>query len=256
MALRDFFDCGSVSRSTASQAVKFSVSKKEDLLYKIIPHFDEYPLISQKHADFILFKKAVMIMSRQEHLTEKGLLAIINLKASMNWGLSTKLIEAFPNYIAVPRPIVHNQVIRHPEWLAGFVSGEGCFLVFIAKSKKSKFGFQIRLRFTITQHSRDEKLLTSFVLYFNCGMIYTRKNKALTEFVCIKFSDNFEKIIPFFKQHPIIGVRAQDFEDFCQVAELMQNKAHLTIEGLNEIRKIQAGMNRGRPLEAEGKKDK
>jgi hypothetical protein len=29
----------------------------------------------------------------------------------------------------------------------------------------------------------------------------------------------------------------------------MQNKAHLTAEGLEEIRKIKAGMNRGRPNE-------
>jgi len=34
-----------------------------------------------------------------------------------------------------------------------------------------------------------------------------------------------------------------DFADFCKVAELMKNKAHLTQEGLEEIRQIKAGMN-------------
>jgi hypothetical protein len=37
-----------------------------------------------------------------------------------------------------------------------------------------------------------------------------------------------------------------DYEDFCKVAELMKNKAHLTQEGLNQILKIKDGMNKGR----------
>jgi len=35
------------------------------------------------------------------------------------------------------------------------------------------------------------------------------------------------------------------FDDFCKVAKLM-DKAHLTKEGLDQIRKIKAGMNTGR----------
>jgi hypothetical protein len=37
-----------------------------------------------------------------------------------------------------------------------------------------------------------------------------------------------------------------DYLDWCKVAELMKNKAHLTWEGLSKIRKIKAGMNKGR----------
>ena len=36
-----------------------------------------------------------------------------------------------------------------------------------------------------------------------------------------------------------------DFADWCQVAELMQNKKHLTPEGLEGILKIKAGINTG-----------
>ena len=52
----------------------------------------------------------------------------------------------------------------------------------------------------------------------------------------------------FFKKSPIVGVKAIDLEDFCKAVELMQNKVHLTEAGLNEIRKIKAGMNRGRKV--------
>jgi hypothetical protein len=55
-----------------------------------------------------------------------------------------------------------------------------------------------------------------------------------------------EKIIPFFEKYPIQGEKFLDYLDFVKVIKLMKNKAYLTEEGLDKIRKIKAGMNRGR----------
>jgi hypothetical protein len=63
-----------------------------------------------------------------------------------------------------------------------------------------------------------------------------------------KISDINNKIIPFFIKYPIIGIKRLDFEDFCKVAVLIQDKAHLTIEGLEKIRKIKGGMNEIRKI--------
>ena len=92
-------------------------------------------------------------MNRKKHLTEEGLQQIVNIRASMNKGLSPELKVAFPNTIPVSRPLVENQVITNPNWVAGFASGEGCFLINIQKSSSHKIGSQIKLRFTITQHN-------------------------------------------------------------------------------------------------------
>ena len=54
------------------------------LIDKVIPHFDKYPLLTQKRLDFELFKKAVNIINKKEHLTDKGLQEIFNLKSGMN----------------------------------------------------------------------------------------------------------------------------------------------------------------------------
>jgi hypothetical protein len=35
----------------------------------------------------------------------------------------------------------------------------------------------------------------------------------------------------FFKKYPILGVKAQDFEDWPKVAEMIKSKEHLTNEG-------------------------
>ena len=53
-------------------------------------------------------------------------------------------------------------------------------------------------------------------------------------------------ILPFFAKYPLHGSKYADYTDFCKVAKLMESKAHLTVEGLEEINRIKSGMNRGR----------
>ena len=48
------------------------------------------------------------------------------------------------------------------------------------------------------------------------------------------------------EKYPIVGVKALDFSDFCKASKLIKDKAHLTEKGLENIRLIKAGMNRGR----------
>lgn len=83
---------------------------------QVVDHFDKYPLLSQKRADFELFKQVINLILRQEHLTNSGLQEIVNLKASMNFGvLSENLLISFPNAVAVSRPLVKEPAIYDPE---------------------------------------------------------------------------------------------------------------------------------------------
>lgn len=183
-------------------------------------------------------------MQVKEPLTREKVEKIVTLKASLNLGLSSKLKGAFPNTIVITRPIIKDQQILDPEWLAGFTSGEGCFLVSIYNSR-TKLGVAVKLIFQVSQHIRDELLLNSFIKFF-CDTGKIIKDKDMCHYRVTKSSDISEKIIPFFKKYPIIGVRSKDFKDFCIVADLMKEKKHLTPEGLDQIRKIKASMNTGR----------
>ena len=106
-----------------------------------------------------MFKQVVELMLNKEHLTPEGIQKIINLKASINWGLPDKLKAAFPDTKPVQRPVVELRSIPDPNWVAGFTSAEGCFYVNTSKSATNKLGFRATLRFTITQHSRDDQLM-------------------------------------------------------------------------------------------------
>ena len=55
-----------------------------ELTNVIIPHFDKYPLITQKRADFELFKTAFEIINHQEHLRIEGLRKLVAIKTSLN----------------------------------------------------------------------------------------------------------------------------------------------------------------------------
>jgi len=97
--------------------------------------------------------------------------------------------------------------------------------------------------FFISQHSRDAELLQNICNYLECGKYYSSTKRNEGSVTVTKFSDIDLKIIPFFKNYPIIGIKALDFEDFYKIGELIKNKKHLTIKGLEKIEKIKSGMN-------------
>jgi len=63
----------------------------------IIDHFHNYPLISLKSVDFLIFKNVFELIKRGEHLHLMGIQNIVALKANQNRGLSNLLKIAFPN---------------------------------------------------------------------------------------------------------------------------------------------------------------
>lgn len=82
-----FGEVGRISKER-NDCIDFTISSLNQILTQVIPHFDKYPLNTKKRADYLLFKEAVMIMKLKEHLTVNGLQAIINLRASLNKGLT------------------------------------------------------------------------------------------------------------------------------------------------------------------------
>ena len=110
-----FFGVGVLSTQKTRNSTYYSAYSLEHLNKVIIPHFLKYPLITQKkRADFILFKAAIELMNKGEHLTYAGLIKILAIKASMNLGLSSTLKGCFPSIPLIPRPEVKDQEILDP----------------------------------------------------------------------------------------------------------------------------------------------
>nr|QCW06971.1 hypothetical protein [Drechslerella brochopaga] len=112
-------------------------------------------------------------MQLKEHLTLKGLQKIVNIRATLNYGLSKELHFMSPETIPVPRPLRETCVVPHSQWLVGFISGEGNFSVSLDN------GIFKSLLFKITQHKKDEELLIAIKEYFNCVYCYLRKKNKI-----------------------------------------------------------------------------
>jgi hypothetical protein len=197
--IKNYFGCGIIYKREQSDVIEYNVRSISDLT-KIINHLDRYPLITHKLGDYLLFKQAFKILLAKKHLTSEGLLEIISIKASLNRGLPKELKLVFPDITPQDRPLVINLEIKDPNWLAGFTSAEGCYLITISASPNSKLKERVKLRFQLTQHTRDEQLIGSLINFLDCGRVL--KNRDVFDFIVEKFSDLENKIVPFFKKYP------------------------------------------------------
>jgi len=238
----------------------FSVQSIKDLNDVIIPHFIKYTLLTKKRIDFQIFCLIIDLMNKKEHLNLKGISEIIGLKNFMNKGLSEKLKKAFPSPTRMgdlnlertnislckkSTSVDFYPEIKDPQWLTGFVDGEGCFYVKIRKSILRKS--QVSLVFSISQHARDLLLFTHIKNYLGCGIIEqisTRRNAVFL--VVYNYNDILNKIIPFFEKYSLMSAKLLDYQDFYKVAFMIKEKIHLTEEGIYNICQIKSNMNKGR----------
>lgn len=144
-----------------------------------------------------------MILQEKGHLTESGLQNVVNLRASLNKGLSDNLEKAFPLTDPYPRPVVVEPIIPDQNWIAGFATGEGCFKFDQRNSPGSKLKFKLSLCFEISQNIRDEILLRRIVEFLGCGSYVPDRSNNAGKYRVTKISDINENIIPFFNKYNI-----------------------------------------------------
>ena len=78
------FGCGSVRPDRSDKTLKWETRRLEDILVRVIPHFERYPLLSGKRFDFERFASVCQSMADGEDRTTTGLISIVELVAGMN----------------------------------------------------------------------------------------------------------------------------------------------------------------------------
>lgn len=129
-----FFGIGKITK-LAEESVQLRVSGLKDLNI-IINHFDNYPLLTCKNFDYLIFKQVIGLMKQGLHLTSEGLSKIVSIKAKAT--LNRKIISDISN-LALPC-LNYKFKINSLHWLAGFTDAEGCFFIALKKSPKYKLG--------------------------------------------------------------------------------------------------------------------
>ena len=130
-----------------------------------------------------------------------------------------------------------------PDWVVGFVDGEGCFFIGIQRSPAVKVGFQVIPEFRVVQHNRDIDVLHAFKKFFGFGRV-TRNHEERFEFR-VRRLEHLREVARFFAEHQLKTKKRIDARKFSDVLRMMEEGRHLTDLGLKEIAKLAASMNTG-----------
>ena len=248
-----FNGVGHVGFSNKEKTVsRFKISNLKDILELVIPHFEQYPLLTSKYLNYLDFKKIILMIQAKEHLTESGIKEIQNIISNMNSKRSfkDKWEFSFKNSLNLK---------LNPYWVSAFADGEGNFN-FVVREKSYLNAF------SIYQNVHDFPLMFLFTNFFGCGNIYPlslrlgkdfisaykffneRKTKglnAVAHFVIGDRSSIFNSVLPFFEKYPLYTAKHLDFQDWKTLVNLtsLKNINSMSIEERDFILKISNNMN-------------
>ena len=131
----------------------------------------------------------------------------------------------------------------NPEWVVGFVDGEGCFFVGLQRNPSVKIGTQVIPEFRVVQHGRDLDVLHALKRFFGFGRV-CRNHGDRWEYR-VRRLEQLREIATFFAEHQLKTKKRIDARKFAEVLRHMQEGRHLTESGLKEIAKLAASMNTG-----------
>ena len=128
-------------------------------------------------------------------------------------------------------------------YLSGYADGEGCFCVTFNKSRRHRFGWDIRPSFSVSQNADRAEVLLIFQQTFECGFMRPDRSDRTIKFEVRSISDLACTIVPHFEQYPLLSSKRQDFEVFAAIVRLMHDGEHLKPEGFAKIVEMAAKLN-------------
>ncbi len=201
-------ELGSVKRlsSCEAQAEKginnnafYIIKDLNQIISKLFPIFDTYPLITKKHYDYVLFKKAVLIFNNKELTIEKKQTLLNELKK-----------ESMPeNYIS-PYWFINNYNVKslytarlrsctviNKSWLIGFLEVNGNFIIYKRPNQQKRLSNSSLLSehrkpsccYASTSTSIAECCASSIASERDTFLSYNKNNKSVTD--SSYFNDQF-----------------------------------------------------------------
>jgi hypothetical protein len=136
-------------------------------------------------------------------------------------------------------------IVLDPEWVVGFVDGEGCFCVSVHRSSMMARhgGWQLQPSFHVYQHNDHREVLENLVRFFGCGRVRPKGPRSQVSTFSVDGLRDLERtVVPFFEEHPP-QVKSSDFCAFAEVVRAMRAKEHLTHTGFERLVRLAYGMN-------------
>ena len=150
------------------------------------------------------------------------------------------------------------RLIEFRGWVIGFVDGEGCFSIGLARQpdragrRGYRTGYQVSHEFVVTQGASSVRSLYELREFFGAGEVYVNRRydnhrEHLYRYSVTKWQDLLERIIPFFEEYRLRSAKRLDFEEFAACVRRIGAGQHKTHAGLADIVEIMQTMNRKKP---------
>ena len=246
--IQSFFGVGAIYNIPDRKKSVYRVSNVNYLNSVITPHFTRYHLISKKGLDFFLWSKVVKIILNKDHLNKAGFFTILSYYASINRGVSKKVLKYYPDILPSDKPFINLPDSLNPQWVSGFVAGDGGFSIYVRPAKDYALSEKVYCRFHIAQHSKDIELMKLFIKFFDCGLVNLRSNLSTPrcDYIVQDVTCLLKKIIPHFDLYPLLNLKQKDYICFKKAMLMIKSKDHLTEEGLKKIKALNFEMNYNR----------
>ena len=120
-------------------------------------------------------------------------------------------------------------------YISGFVDGEGCFCVSFQPSRRHRLGWEVRPSFSVSQNRDRSELLYKIQEMWGCGFIRPDRSDNTLKFEVRKVSHLVEKVLPHFREFPLLSAKQEDVMYFEKVCMLIYKGEHKTVSGFEQI---------------------
>ena len=131
----------------------------------------------------------------------------------------------------------------HPQYVIGFIDGEGSFSVSLCNEKTMRNKIYIRPEFSIELRADDREILERIQKTLKCGKIFNCNYERYGWYPHVKYKiarlDELNNIlIPFLEKWSLQAKKSQMFRPFKKVVQMVIAKEHLTKEGVKKLLKL------------------
>ena len=135
----------------------------------------------------------------------------------------------------------------NPNYVVGFIDGEGSFSVSVGKHKTLKRGLEVRCEFEIELRADDREILERILITIGVGRIYDCSYERYGWYPHAKYKitsvkDMRDYLFPFLDRYPLQAKKAEVYKLFRGIVIAVLKKSHLTDKGFEDIVSIRNKM--------------
>lgn len=135
----------------------------------------------------------------------------------------------------------------HPQYVAGFIDGEGSFSVSINRHRTLRRGAEVKAEFEIELRADDREILERIIATIGCGRIYDCSYERYGWYPHAKLKITSSKdiatyLFPLLDRYPLQAKKREVYKLFRVIVLLMLEKKHLTDEGFKRIQQLRDKM--------------